>query len=501
MSKQENQRSEAARALVGIALGIALSAAGSRAQAQINAAPVGSATAPYSGSSSPAVQGLTQSATGIPTNFSGSVATGKATNTVLQLTLKEAINNALRQNLGVVLGGQQSRAARAAKLKALSDLLPHVSGKVSGTEQQVNLAAFGLPPLPGVAPIVGPFGINDARAYVTQSVFDLNAINNKRAAALDEKAAQSTYADDREIVVLVVADLYLRAVAGEAQVTAAKAQVETAQSTYDQAVTMRGAGMVAGIDMLRAKVELQSRQQQLLFLSNEFAKDKLDVARAIGMPYGQAFELADKMPYAPAPMVDLESALQHAFERRRDFQGAQARLRAAEAAKRAAVAERLPSLTANGDYGDLGRSFANSHGTFTATAALNIPIFQGGKAGADILQADSLLNQRKAALEDLRGQIDSEVRKAFLDLQAASDQVEVTKLEVDLAGQTLKQARDRFSAGVADNLEVVQAQESLANANQAYISSVYAHNIAKASLARVVGIAEQAVMQFLGEQH
>ena len=500
MSQRQNQHRKAARAIRGSVFGLLLSVAAAHAQTQLGTTLTGVTGAPPSASSS-VLQGQAQSITSIPPNFSGSVATGKATDKVLQLTLKDAIDSALKQNLGVVLGGEQTRAAQAAKLRSLSDLLPHVSGKVSGTEQQVNLAAFGLPSLPGVAPIVGPFGINDARAFVTQSVFDLNAINNKRAAALEVKAAQSSYADAREIVVLVVADLYLRAVAGEAQVTAARAQLDTAQSSYDQAVNMRNAGMVAGIDVLRAKVELQSRQQQLVFLTNEFAKDKLDVARAVGVPYGQALELADKMPYAPSPVVDLQTALQHAYERRQDFQSAQARVRSAEAARRAAVAERMPYLTANGDYGDLGRSFASSHGTFTATAALNIPIFQGGKAGADILQADSLLQQRKAELEDLRGQIDSDVRKSFLDMQAASDQVEVTRLEVDLAGQTLKQARDRFSAGVADNLEVVQAQESLANANQAYINSVYGHNIAKASLARAVGIAEQSVKQFLVEQH
>lgn len=434
---------------------------------------------------------------GIPPNFSGSVPAGKATGTVIQLKLADAIDTALKQNLGTVLGSEQTRAAQAARLKSLSDLLPHVNGKISGTEQQVNLAAFGLPPLPGINPIVGPFGINDARAYVTQSVFDLNAINNKRAANLDVRAAESSYQDAREIVVLVVADLYLKAVASEAQVGAARAQVETAQSAYDQAATMRHAGMVAGIDVLRAQVELQSRQQQLLFLTNEFQKSKLDVARAVGLPNGQEFDLADKMPYAPAPVVELQTALQHAYERRRDFQSAQARLQAAGAAKRAAEAERLPYLTANGDYGDLGRSFANSHGTFSATAALNIPIFQGGKARADVLKADSMVQQRKAELEDLRGQIDSEVRKAFLDLQASSDQVQVTKQEVELATQALQQSRDRFSAGVADNLEVVQAQESLATANQVYINSVYAHNIAKASLARAVGVAEQSVKQFL----
>jgi len=173
-------------------------------------------------------------------------------------------------------------------------------------------------------------------------------------------------------------------------------------------------------------------------------------------------------------------------------------VRAAEASRRAAISEALPSLKFDGNYGDIGRTFGNSHGTFGADAALNIPIFQGGKVAADTEQASAVLAQRRDELDNLRGQIDAEVRKAFLDLQAASEQVEVTRQEVDLASQTLTQSRDRFAAGVADNLEVVQAQEALANANEAYIDSVYAHNVAKASLARVVGVAEKSVKEFLG---
>ena len=264
---------------------------------------------------------------------------------------------------------------------------------------------------------------------------------------------------------------------------------------------MRKAGVVAGIDVLRSQVELQLRQQQLLAARNRFAKDKLDLARAAGLPSGQEFNLSDKMPYAPTPVLTLEKALADAYANRADYQRVQALLRSAEAARRGATAENFPTLGLDGNYGDIGRSFGHSHGTFSAAVALNIPIFQGGKVRADTLQADALLERRRAELEDTRGRVDSEVRKAFLDLQSAADQVEVTGKEIELATETLTQARDRFAAGVANNLEVVQAQEALANANETYIESVYAHNIAKASLARAVGLAEKSIKAFLAEMH
>jgi len=477
--------------LLGI---VALLLAGLSASSPAQIASFPTSQAPSLPSSEPPA-----TASGITTgNFTGSVAAGQASSTVFPLTLKDALDRGLRQNLGLVLAGVDVRSARAARLKALSKLLPNVSAKLTESVQQNNLAAFGLPAFPGTPQIVGPFSLSDARAFVSQPLLDLTALNDQRSAAFREHAAEFSNADAREIVVLIVANLYLQAVAGESRVQAAQSQLQTAKSSFDQASHMRNAGVVAGIDVLRAQVELQARQQRLLSVQNDFAKAKLDLARAIGLPAGQEFNLADKMPYAPAPVINLETALEHALQQRADYLRAQMLVRAAEASRRAAISEALPSLKFDGNYGDIGRTFGNSHGTFGADAALNIPIFQGGKVAADTEQANAVLAQRRDELDDLRGQIDAEVRKAFLDLQAASEQVEVTRQEVDLASQTLTQSRDRFAAGVADNLEVVQAQEALANANEVYIDSVYAHNVAKASLARVVGVAEKSVKEFLG---
>jgi outer membrane protein TolC len=436
-----------------------------------------------------------------PVNFTGSVPSGNATNTVIELTLADALTFGLKRNLGLVLSGEDATAERAARLQELSKLLPHVTSRIAESEQQVNLAAFGITPPPRTPKVVGPFSLSDAGAYASGPLLDLSQLNSERSAASSERAAQFSIADARETVTLVIANLYLRALASESQVAAAKSQLQTAQALYDQALTMRNAGMVAGIDVLRSQVQVQARRQQVLFLTNQLAEQELDLARAIGLPAGQQFRLATKMTYAPLPPVALDKALADAYANRSDYKRAQALVRSAEQSRKAAADEALPTLNVDGNYGDIGQRFSHSHGTFTAEGALNIPIFQGGKVRADVMQKDALLNERKAQLEDLRGQIDADVRRAFLDVQSAADQVEVTQTELEIANEALAQSRDRFAAGVADNLEVVQAQEAVANANQAYIASVYAHNIAKASLARAAGVAEKSIKQFLqGEQ-
>ena len=227
--------------------------------------------------------------------------------------------------------------------------------------------------------------------------------------------------------------------------------------------------------------------------------DKLTLARVIGLPNGQEFRLTDSVPYASLDGITQEQALQQAYSTRPDYLSAKAQVRAAELARQAVAAENYPSLSTDTNYGDIGSpNFGSSHGTLGFAVTLNVPIFQGSRVRADKLQADSALQQRKAELADLEGQIDDQVRTAFFNLKSSSELVSVAESNIDLANQTLAQARDRFRAGVADNLEVVQAQESVASANQSYITSLYAFNLAKISLAQAIGVAEQSALQYLG---
>jgi outer membrane protein TolC len=255
--------------------------------------------------------------------------------------------------------------------------------------------------------------------------------------------------------------------------------------------------MVAGIDVLRAQVELETQRQRVIVTENDFARQQLQLARAIGLPIGQQFTLKDTIPYAPLTALTLEEALARAYRDRPDYQSAQALVQAAEASRKAATGEALPSAQLTADYGDIGPTFGNSHGTFSVVANLRVPIFQGGRVRGRILEADAVLQQRRSELADFKGRIDFEVRTAFVDLKSADDQLQVARSVVDLAGQTLKQAQDRFAAGVAGNIEVIQAQESVATANETYISSLYAHNVAKSNLARVIGVTEEGIKRYL----
>jgi outer membrane protein TolC len=248
---------------------------------------------------------------------------------------------------------------------------------------------------------------------------------------------------------------------------------------------------------LRAQVELQTQQQRLISYRNDEDKLKLRLARAIGLPDGQTFDITDTIPYSAAPSLTLNDAIQRALSARADYRAAEERVKAGELSIKAAGAGALPSAEFDGNYGDIGPSFANSHGTFAATVGLRIPIFQGGRVKAEVQQADAELERRRAELADLRGKISYEIRAAYLDLASAGEQTKVASNTVSLAEQQLTQSQDRFSAGVADNLEVVQAQEAVATAHENYISSLYAYNAARATLGRSIGNAEKTIPSLL----
>lgn len=477
-----------------------LAAAGWAQTTSTGGKQAGGSTAPsmpsYSSSSAQSNPTTSGANTGNQNPFLGSVPSGKATSEVLPLSFSDAINRGLQQNLGLLLSGDNTLAARGQKWKELSALLPNVSAGITESLQTVSLAQFGFK-IPGVPEIIGPFNYLDARAYLTQSVFNWNYVQRERASEQNLKSARYTYKDARELVVLAVGNGYLQAVAGAARVDAVQAEVTTAQALYNKAVDQQRAGVTPAIDTLRAQVELQTRQQQLIVARNDYAKQKLALARIIGLPPGQEFSLTDKAPYEPLLTPGLEESLKRAYQSRADYQAAMAQLRGAELSRRAATAEHYPNLDFEANYGDIGVSPFHSNGTYLVQGSLNIPIFAGGRAHADALQAEATLRQNQQQVDNLRGQIDNEVRTAMLDLNAANDQVQVARSSVDLAQQTLTQAQDRFTAGVADNLEVIQAQEALATANENYISSLYAHNLAKVEYARAIGFAEQGVKQYL----
>lgn len=444
--------------------------------------------------------------------FLGSAAESQVSPEVLRIDFKEAIERGLRNNLGLLLSSDQTESARGERWKELSELLPNLSAHVIENAQNQSLAALGFNKLfpvlaaPGantahLPRLVPAFNYFDARVTLGQSLFNFKNWEQERAANQSLKAAQFNYKDARETVVLAVGNSYLQEIAAAARVETTEAQVQSAQALYDKASDQLKAGLTPAIDALRSQVELQARQQQLIAARNDLAKQRLAVARIIGLAPGQEFVLTETAPYEALTALPVDAYLQRAYTLRADYQAAQAQVRAAELSRRGAEAGRYPSLELSANLGDIGVTPSQSNGTWQITGGVSIPIFAGNRVHADVLQADAQLKDARAKLADLRGRIDYEVRAAVLDLQSAAQQVEVARSSVDLAEQALSQSRDRFTAGVADNLEVVQAQEAVASAHESYIQSLYGHNLAKVELAYSTGDAEEGVRRYLRGIH
>lgn len=445
-------------------------------------------------SSSAGQTSISQSSTEDP--FSGSVTTEKATDQVIAISLKDAINRGLKANLGALLTEQGITSARAQRWRSLQQMLPDVTGRVGESVQQVNLAAMGIK-FPGVPTIIGPFSNFDARAYVTANA-GLSQYHGIRAAVDNLRAAQFSYQNALELVVFSVSNAYLQVLTSAANVVNAQAQVQTAQAIVNQAEQMHQAGVTAKIDGLRAAVELEARKQDLIVSQNNLDKSRIALARVIGLPLDQKYELSDTLQFIAAPTMTEQEAVHQAYQSRLDYRQAQAQVRAAESSEKAAHFERLPSLSFSGNYGDLGITPGASHGTFVATGGIQFPIFSEGRIRGDIDQASADLKQSKDRLSDLEGRIDAEIRTALLDINAAAEQVQVADATVKLSQEELSEARERFTAGVTDNLEVVQAEGSLVNAQNQYVASLYIHNLAKLSLARALGEARQNSATYLG---
>jgi outer membrane protein TolC len=444
---------------------------------------------------------LIDSSVNIQGSYLGSVPTGTTTGAVISLSLPEALRRGLDYNLGAISVTEGLRQARAQRLAFLSQLLPEVNGNLQETVQQTDLTALGFRPslFPKgitIPSVVGPYNYFDFRATLTQTVADLTRLHNLHAATENVKSAQFAVQDTRDLIVLAVAGSYLQINAAASRVRAADAAVRTSEATYQQASDQLRNGLNARIDVTRSQVQLQTDQQRLRALRADFDKQKLTLARIIGLPSGQAFSLADDFVFSPLTDLTEDDALARAKAGRADIMAAQAALRAGEAALKAARSEYVPSVTVEADYGAIGTNPAQSHGTFGLTGSVNFPIWRP-RIKADIQQAQSVVAQRNAEYADLQGRVDYEVRQEFIDLAAAADQVGLAQKNVGLARDTLTQSQDRFKAGVADTVEVVQAQQTVEQADNDLISATYEHNLAKAALARALGQAEKTIPQYL----
>jgi outer membrane protein TolC len=419
-------------------------------------------------------------------SFQGSVPAGEVSTQTVELSLDEAIQRGLKANLGVILSGTQTAAARGQRLDQLQTLLPSVDFKAQETLTQVDLPAQGLR-LPGIPKIIGPFGFTDLRASLNWSLVDVSSLRNYLAAKHNFASANLSAQDAQDLVVLTVGNSYLLVVADETEISSVEAQVATARVSLDQAVANHSAGTAPQLDELRARVDYQTLQQQLIVANNALEKDKLALARTIGLPLAQKFTLSDKAPYQAFDEIDVNKAIHEAHANRKDMAALVEQAKASEEQRRAATAERFPTFKFDGDYGDIGVNVAHSHGTGDATGTVSVPLFKEFELRGDAQVAQAQLDTTRAQLSDKGAQIEADVRDALLDIQSAQQQVEVARSSVELANEELKEAQERYANGVSDNLAVSQAQQSVAQANDQYVTSLYRHNVAKLSLARALG--------------
>ncbi len=427
-----------------------------------------------------------------------SVPTGDRIAEVYDLSLSEAVERALRANLGIIGSDLAVQQAHAQTSEARSAFLTKIGIDASENAAKLNLAAegFSASAFGGGLGIqfpttVGPFHYYDLHGALQQSLVDITAIHNLRSRGRSAEAAVLQSQQTREEVVLAVAGVYLQLMADIALVERQKAEVALGNATYDQAEAQAQAGNKAPIDASRSLVEYRTEQQRLRSQMGEVRKRQIQLARLIGLPLSTQIIPREHLDILPSDIPSLDVALNRAFSQRRDIKAIEAQIQAAEEARKAASAQRLPSAVMSGTYGLQGTNLDHGNGVFQAAVSLNIPIYQGGRIEADVAQADAALRQRRADLAEQRSSVESDVRTAYVDLAVANDQVKVADSNRKLASETLKQSQDRFAVGVADSVEVVTSQQALAASDNDYVDSLFSQHVARIALAHAMGEAEQ----------
>jgi outer membrane protein TolC len=440
--------------------------------------------------------------------YAGSIQRVAAVPDVKKLSLDDAIRLGIENNLALTLANLNQESASAQKLQLANALLPNLSAHAENGVHQINLRAAGFSPL-----LLPEFGIPPAEAahypYIakvtttvgqvnfSQALFTLAGWDVWKAAKANERAAYYGAQSSRGLVVLNVGTAYLQALAASAQVDYAVALLKTDETLLFQAREEHKAGTAANLDELRARVQYQTQQLTLIQAENDFKKAKIALNREIGLAPEQEIQLTDAAPYADLAAMTIANAKHEAYASRQDYQQIKQQIEAARFERRAAKHERFPSLTFNGNYGVTGVTGGIYHGTFSATGELSVPIFEEAKLRGDRDVAIAQNEELRSQLDDLTNKIDQQLRDSLLDLQTAAELVRVSRSNVDLATKTLEQSTDRFQAGVDDNLAVVQAQSTLAQAQTQYVRNVYQFNQAKLGLARNLGIVDTQYKNYI----
>lgn len=444
-------------------------------------------------------------------SYYGSVQAVKPTPGVMQLSLDDAIQFGLQNNLALTLARDQQVTAAGQKLQALNNLLPILTLHGQTGVHQYNLEASGFKAslLPvferalgggvsaGSFQFITKVDVTQGQVNLSQPLFNLPSIEQYRAAKASESASFYNMQSSRGLVVLNVGTAYLQALAAGAQVDYAQALLKTDETLLYQAVAEHQAGTAANLDELRARVQYQTQQQVVIADQNAFEKAKIALEREIGVPPGQRIQLTDTSPYAELEATTIEKARQEAYANRQDYQSMQQQIRSAQESLKAAKHERLPTLNFNGFYGVQGISGGLYHGIFSTVGEIDVPIFREARLRGDRQTAEAQFNNAVSQFADLKERIDQQLRDSLLDIEAQAKLVQVARSNLDLATTELEQTTDRFQAGIEDNLPVIDAQSTLANAQTNYVNTVYQYNQAKLGLARNLGIIDTQYKAYL----
>jgi outer membrane protein TolC len=436
----------------------------------------------------------------------GGVTVQRATPGAMPLSLDEAIDRGLKHNLQMELVVQNERLVHGEVLTVANNLLPSLTATGQTEAQEINLAALGFKPSslaafgidPATFSTIVKVNTTEAQISASQQLFNVPAYYLYRAAQKAGTVANLSTLNLRGGVTLAVGTQYLLSLADEAQIENARSLEKADEVVLQQATDSHDAGVGTHLDVLRARVQLQQQQQALIKAENTFAKDKIALNRMIGLPVDQEITLTDAAPYAEYAELPLDEAMKLAFVRRKDLLSLQAQVDVATKTRKAVKAERLPTLAFDGYYGVLGETTGLYHGVFSATGKLSVPVFQEGQLRGEREVADAQVIALRQQIESLRVSIEAQIRSSMMDVESSSELVKVARSNVDLATQALQDATDRFTAGVDDNLPVVQAQAVLAAAQSRLVNTLYQYNQSKLELARNTGVVESQYKTYLG---
>lgn len=429
--------------------------------------------------------------------FLGSAPVDPATGGPLFVSLSAAITRGLGYNLGIIDATTTRSAARAARLGALSSLLPTITARAAQVAEELSLREVGLN-LPGLPSTTGSFGFADVRVFATQSIYNGELRNRYRAATAAARASDFNEKDARDVVVFAVGSAYFQIVASAARLDTATAQLASAAELDRLAHDRVSSELAPEIDSLRAQVERQSAEQRVITARNELEKDRATLARLIGLSVDQPIVIDREVPYRPMPDVTEASLQSTSVQARSDLAAAGAAAEAAALNVRAKRAQSHPTIGLTADYGR-GGDRGHFDQVYTVIAGVSVPVYTGGQIAADVAEAESELARKRAEYEDLKGRVAYDVHVAWLDLTASQSSVTVAQQNKALADRALGQAQDRYANGVTNYLEVVQSQETVAQANENLIASLYAFNVAKLALARASGHAEAAAKEWFAQ--